>query len=33
MAFLYLVGAIALLLTGPGRFSVDAILHRRDVRR
>lgn len=28
MAFLYLVGAITLLLTGPGRFSVDAQLAR-----
>lgn len=33
MAFLYLVGAVTLLLTGPGRFSVDAALTRRDVRR
>ncbi len=32
MAFLYLVGAVALLLTGPGRFSVDAQLARPAVR-
>ena len=30
MAFLYLVGAVVLLLTGPGRFSVDALLAGRD---
>ena len=29
MAFLYLVGALVLLLTGPGRYSVDATVARR----
>ncbi len=28
MAFLYLVGAVALILTGPGRYSVDAQIAR-----
>lgn len=28
MAFVYLVGALAVLTAGPGHFSVDALLHR-----
>ncbi|HEX8299679.1 MAG TPA: DoxX family protein [Rubricoccaceae bacterium] len=31
MAFLYLVGALALFFTGPGRYSVDAILNRSEI--
>lgn len=29
LALIYLVGSVAVLLTGPGRFSIDRILHER----
>ncbi|MEJ2085042.1 MAG: DoxX family protein [Acidobacteriota bacterium] len=29
LALFYLLGAVALLLTGPGRFSMDEVLHRK----